>query len=340
MMMNVIKKFRIVSWILILFIAQGFTSEFKNVGHSGANFLQIPVEARGAALGNAMVAQVQGVSGLYWNPGAVVLAEGSQVLLSTVNWIADTRLHMLGVVHQMGRFGAVGLQIRALTMDEMEITTEYQPNGTGQYFNAGDYAIGATYALQLTDRFSFGGTVKYVYEYIWEANSAAIAFDFGSLYRTKFYNLRLGMRLSNFGTQLKMEGEPIDNKPEQVANSGLSYEGDPRLTRISEEYDLPQTFHFGIAIDPLQNDLHRLTVAAQASDPNDNRPRLGFGGEYAFREIVMLRLGFKSGYDEQNISAGIGFAFKMGNFSSWFDYAFTNFGILGDIHHLTLRMAF
>ncbi len=315
-------------------------SDFKNVGHSGANFLQIPVNAAGAGLGNAYTAHVRGVEGLYWNPAAIVFSERTEVLLSTADWVIDTRLSFLGITHNFGRMGALGASITAFTMDEMEITTELQPNGAGQFFEAGNYAFGLSYALKLTDRFSFGGTAKYVYEYIWEAHSSAIAFDFGSVYQTDFYNLRIGMQLANFGSQLEMEGAPIDDKPGQIAQSGLSYASDPRLTRLSQEYSLPQIFNFGIAIDPLKSTENRLTLLAEASDPNDNDPRLNFGAEYAFREMFMLRGGYKSGYDEQSFSAGLGIKLNLAKVDSRFDYAFSDFGLLGNIHYLSFRVGF
>ena len=66
--------------------------DFENVGHSGANFLQIPVDPVGAALGNSYVALANGVDGLYWNPGAIGYTDGTELLLSTADWILDTRI--------------------------------------------------------------------------------------------------------------------------------------------------------------------------------------------------------------------------------------------------------
>jgi len=171
---------------------------FRNVGYAGANFLKIPVEPVGAALGNAIVARADGVLGLYWNPGAIAQSEKTEILASTVDWIADTRVSFLGVIHPLP-FGTLGISATALTMKEMEITTEYLPGGTGQFFGAGSYAFGLSYSTRIIDRFSFGITAKYIYEYIWETHGSTFAFDLGSVYITDFQNLRIGMRIANFG---------------------------------------------------------------------------------------------------------------------------------------------
>lgn len=314
-------------------------SDFKNVGHSGANFLQIPVEPVGAALGNAYVAGARGVDGLYWNPGAIAFTEGTEVLLSTADWIVDTRVSYAGISRDLGRYGAVGISLTALTMDDMEITTEFEPEGTGRFFSAGDYAAGLTYALALTDRFSFGGTVKYVYEYIWDANAGTVAFDFGSVYRSDFRNLRIGMRMANFGPNMTMGGDPIDGKGDDLVNV-TDPDTDPRLDRIGEDFSLPQVFTAGIALDPVRSEEHRLTVMASATDPNDNDTRVNVGGEYGFHEVLILRGGWKGGYDEQGLSAGVGIRLNVSDVRSRLDYGFSDFGILGSIHHLSFRVGF
>lgn len=324
---------------LISFPAESYGQGFSNVGSASANFLKIPVEPVGAALGNSMVATNQGILGLYWNPGSIAYTEGTEFLVSQVNWIADTRVSFAGITQSLG-FGSIGLSLTALTMGEMEITTENAPGGTGAFFNAGSYAVGFTYGMKIIDRFSFGGTIKYIYEYIWETNGSALLFDLGSVYQTDFYNMRIGMRLANFGGNVKFKGDPIDNKPKVIENSGISYPYDPRLDRISPEYQLPQLFNVGISMDPVQMDGHKLSILASVNDPNDNNTQLSFGSEYVWQEMLFIRLGYKSGYDEQNISAGLGVKVNVGNLTPQIDFAYSSFGKLGDVLFLGLRLIF
>lgn len=323
--------------LTILIIISANAGEFRNVGHSGANFLQIPPDAAAAAMGNSSIAMSQGTAGLYWNPASISIGEGTEIQLSGVDWILDTRLFHAGAVKNFGlNKGAVGIWMTALTMDKMEITTESQPDGTGEYFNAGNIALGAVYAKAFTDRFNFGCSVKWVYEYIWEASSSAAAFDFGSVYRTDFRNLRLAMNISNFGGAMQMSGSPIDDKLAHEAS--LDEDNNPREERLADDYSLPQLFNVGIAVDPFSDADSRLTITAMANNPNDNQTRVSFGGEYAFKEKFFLRAGLKTGYDEQTFSGGVGFNFNTATNSASVDYAFSEFGILGYIHHLTFKV--
>lgn len=325
--------------LMILFISITWGQGFSNVGSAGANFLKIPVDAAGAALANSNVASVTGVSGLYWNPAAIAFTKGTEFSVSRVNWIADTYLSHIGVAHNIG-FGTIGVSLSALTMDDMEITTETNPTGTGEYFTSGSYAAGLSYGLQIIDRFSFGGTVKYIYEYIWDTHGSTVLFDFGSIYQTDFYNLKIGMRLTNFGGNVTFTGEPIDNKDDAIKNSGITYPYDPRLERVSKDYQLPQLFNVGISFDPLHDETHKLTVTAAVNDPNDNNTQLLFGGEYVWDDMLFLRVGYKSNYDEQDISAGFGVKIKTGTLTPQVDFAYSAFGKLGSVMFFGLKMSF
>ena len=312
---------------------------FSNVGYAGANFLKIPVEPVGAAMGNSLVASAEGVTGLYWNPGAIAFTEGTELALSRVNWLSDTRVSFFGVAQRVGP-GVIGLSVTALTMDDMEITTETSPAGTGTYFSAGSYAIGLSFGAKIIDNFSFGGTAKYVYEYIWETHASTYAFDFGSVYLTNFHNMRIGMRLANFGADGVFVGSPIDNKPDAVTQSGISYSYDPRLDRVSKEYALPQIFNVGISIDPVVMEGHKVTITAAVNDPNDNNSQLEFGAQYGWQDMVFLRAGYKSGFDEQNLSVGLGLKTNLAGTDSRLDFAYAAFGRLGGTSFLSLRVGF
>jgi len=333
------KNKRISAALLIcLFVSVvSFGQGFSNVGSAGANFLKIPVEPVGAALGNSNIASVQGIQGLYWNPGALASTKGTEVIFSQVNWIADTRLSFLGVAQNIG-IGTVGLSLTALSMDAMEITTETEPNGTGAFFNSGSYAVGLSYGMNIIDRFSFGVTVKYIYEYIWDTHGSTYLFDFGSIYKTDFYNMRIGMKLANFGGNMIFTGAPIDNKPDVIAGSGISYPYDPRLERVSQEFTMPQLFNVGISIDPYYSNEHKVTLTAAVNDPNDNNTQLAFGGEYVWQDMLFLRLGYKSGYDEQKLSAGIGVKVSVGSLTPQIDFAYASFGKLGSVIFFGFRL--
>ena len=312
---------------------------FSNVGRAGSNFLKIPVDASGAALGNALVAHASGVDGISWNPGALGFTEGTELMFTTVDWIIDSRVSFLAVAQRVGP-GTVGASLTALTMDQMEITTEEQPDGTGSYFRAGSYCASLSYGMRVIDRFSFGLSVKYLYDYIWETHGSTFAFDLGSVYLTNFHNLRIGMRIANFGGNITFSGSPVDHKAASIPHDTVAVVNDPRLERVAKDYTLPQVFNVGIAIDPLVSENHRLTFLAGVNDPVDNNAQIVTGVEYAYQDFLFLRAGYKEGYDEQKLSFGVGLRADLFDTFARLDYAWVDLGRLGGSNSITLRAIF
>ena len=312
-------------------IAQG------NLGQSGANFLQIHATPRGAALGGAVVAVSEGANALYWNPAGALATENLELSLNHTRWFMDTRLTYAGVVKRIGRSSAAGLSALSYSMDEMEITTVEQSEGTGEYFGASDLALGGSYVQSMTDHFTFGITVKYVQETIWNEQASQMAFDVGSLYRVDFFNLRLGMAVRNFAGKMIFEGENIDRRIREEQERDL--ENNPRAERLIPEFRLPQTFQLGIAFDPIALETGSLTLLADANIPSDNVQRMSFGAEYLYRNVAFLRGSYRLNYDLGQWALGGGVRVSMGGVETHLDYAFSMEGVLGNIHRIGVRFA-
>lgn len=305
-----------------------------NLGQAGANFLQIPAEPRGAALGNAIVALTEGAPSLYWNPAGAAFTDKVDVYFGHSNWFLDTRLVYGAAVISLGQWGAIGIHAMSFYMDEMEITTVYESDGTGQFYDAGDLAAGITYARTLTDRFSFGVTAKYVHEYIWDETASQLAFDVGSMYRTDFYNLRLGMAVRNVGGKLSFSGDNIDARLEEEAER--DQDNNPREERLTPDFRLPQIFQLGIAFDPISNESVSWTLLTDVDVPSDNKQRVTFGTEIAFMNIAFIRGGYRMGFDEGQFSLGAGIQLPLGGTRTRIDYAFSTRGVFGGIHQFGL----
>jgi predicted porin len=203
--------------------------------------------------------------------------------------------------------------------------------------------MGLTYAYNLTDRFSLGGTVKYIQSKIWNTSASAFAMDFGVLFHSDIYGLRIAATITNFGTPMKMDGKDLlvqhDIDPNNYGNN------DQILASLqTDEFPLPLTFRIGLAMDVLNNEEHRVTLAADALHPNDNDESLNVGGEYMFNNLIAFRVGYKSLFldnSEEGLTAGVGLNY---NFTSDFgvrvDYAYQDFGILDYTQHFSLGIKF
>jgi hypothetical protein len=329
---------------IILLIAVALPADAQTkVGTSVAQFLGIPVGPRGAALGGAFVALSNDVSALYYNPGAISQPGNSQFLVSHTNWLVDTKFDWVGVMINLDGQSAIGVSITQLDYGEELITTEINQDGTGETWNASDIAVGLTYARTLTDRFSIGGTAKYIQQKIWNVSASAFAMDVGLKYRTDFNGLIIGMSISNFGTDMRLDGKdlfrPIDTDPN---NTGTNKTIVARLK--TDDWPLPLFFRAGVSMDIVQMDDIRFTAAADALRPSDSAETLNIGGEFAWRESVFIRGGMNSLFlpeRENGFSVGGGARYELSavNFVS-FDYAYQDFGKFGGIQSFAIGITF
>ncbi len=324
------RHYSIILTLILLAATFGMLMAQGNLGQSGANFLQIAVEPRGAALGGGGVALAEGAAALYWNPAGAIYTENFDINLSYTNWFLDTKLAYGAVTKNFGSLGTFGLSVTSFYMDDMEITTVYASEGTGEYYTAGDIAIGLSYARSLTDRFTFGVTAKYVQEKIWNETANQIALDIGSLYKTDFYNLRIGMSVRNFAGKMKFSGDDIDQRIKEEEERQQA--GNPRIERLTPEFRLPQTFQLGVAFDPITAENWNLTFISDVDVPNDNEERVIFAMEYEFQNFAYLRGAYRLNYDEGSYSLGGGLDIKLSGVNSRLDYSFSTHGLLGDVH--------
>src|SRR5688572_23067726 len=112
---------------------------FEKVGTFGGQFLKIGVGARGAGMGGAYVAMADDATSVFWNAAGIARLDPdkSQLSLNHATWPADLSFEQVGYVFHMKRIpGAFAVHARALTMSPMEVTTAFQPYGTGQTFDA------------------------------------------------------------------------------------------------------------------------------------------------------------------------------------------------------------
>jgi hypothetical protein len=71
--------------------------------------------------------------------------------------------------------------------------------------------------------------------------------------------------------------------------------------------------------------------------PRDDDAKAHLGGEYGLYQIVYLRLGYQFGYDEKNVSFGMGIKYK--NYA--IDYALLPYkSDMGDVHCVSLDIEF
>jgi hypothetical protein len=228
-------------------------------------------------------------------------------------------------------------------MGEMEVRTEDMQDGTGEFFNASDMALSVSYGFSLTDRFALGLNVKYLLQRIWKESAQGFAIDIGTIYQTGITGLRIGAALTNFGTDMRMEGDDLlvyhDIDPYQSGNNDRLF-----AELQTQTWPLPLNFQLGVAMDVIQNQLHRLTLATDAIHPIDNQESIHLGSEYALMERYFIRLGYRSLFlnnSEEGLTVGGGISMALlGNFRISIDYAYADFGRLQNAQRFSINLRF
>lgn len=313
------------------------------VGTSSSPFLGISIGARAAAMGGAFVAVANDASALYWNPGGISRLEKSQVLVSHTQWLVDTDFNWAGIVLNVGGGNALGLSVTQLDYGEEDVIDELNQEGTGARWSASDLAVAVSYARTMTDRFSIGGSFKYIEQKIWNERATAVAFDVGLVFVTQFNELRLGMSISNFGSDLKYAGKDllkrIDTDPDNSGNNETIV-----AALKTDEWPLPLFFRVGVAYDLLRAARTKVTLAADALRPSDNTGVLNVGTEVAIHDLLFLRGGYKSLFrddSEEGLTLGAGLKYNLGAAGIVsLDFAYADFGLLDKVQIYSLGFNF
>jgi long-subunit fatty acid transport protein len=337
------KRISLLAGLVLLFFASASLQAqlFPNlggqrVGISAYQFLKIGGGARAEGMGEAFVAVANDASSLYWNPAGMTQFSDNQILFAHTEYVVDMQHEFLASVYHLTPTDAVGFSMANLHTQDIPITTEYQPFGTGSYYTYADLALALSYSRKMTDQFSFGITTRYVTETLGDLKMNGTMIDLGTYYWTGLGTTRFAVDISNFGPNVSPSG------------SVTSLTGGTLST--FQNFSPPTQFKLGFAMDPITSEGQRLTVTGELQHPNDNAENLHFGAEYQWQQWLWLRAGIKRTIDEaifaasqssaSDYSLGIGVASSVGNTSIHFDYAFSNFNELGGVHRIDLQMGF
>jgi hypothetical protein len=321
------KKFLFVFAIsLLLMHGIGF-SQVSKAGTTSAKFLSVGVGPRANAMGGAFTSIASDATALYWNPAGISDFEKYQAFFNYTNLFndLDINLNYFAFVIPAAELGSFGLSVTALDYGEMDVTTEYYPEGTGEKFSAASYAFGLSYAKTLTEWFSAGITVKYITEKIFNSSANGFAFDAGTLFITPFYGVKFAAMISNYGPPMSMSGEDLliryDPDPSRQGNNETL-----DAYYKTDGFELPLNLQIGISKDFQFFDGQKLIVAIDATHPSDNYEYANIGAEFSFLDnLIAVRGGYSGLFLEDNqegLTLGVGLNYGLGIFSFGFDYSY------------------
>ena len=160
-------------------------------------------------MGGAFVGVADDASAVFWNAAGIarIDPDKSELSLNHATWPAELSFDQIGYVFHLKRIpGAFGVHARALSMDPMVETTAFQPDpeiGTGAHLRRRhDDARASPTRGPFTDKFSAGVTANLVHEGLADLSQQTFAFDIGTLYDVGTLGMKIGMAISNIGSQI------------------------------------------------------------------------------------------------------------------------------------------
>ncbi|MCX6187052.1 MAG: hypothetical protein NTU43_08665, partial [Bacteroidetes bacterium] len=134
---------------------------------------------------------------------------------------------------------------------------------------------------------------------------------------------------SNFGMNVSPEGDV----------SVLKLSGNQKISNYSE-VSAPAAFRVGVAFDPINKGMHKLTLAGQLNHPTDNNETFSTGAEYSYKRLLHVRSGWEFGADESYNFPPLGMGIKLpfSNCPLTIDYSMVSKQRLGNLNRITLAL--
>jgi len=331
--------------LMISLQSQLVFSQQQKLAQTGMKFLNVSLDARSSAFGDAVTSLETNSSAMFYNPASMAwLKRIGDVTFGSTRFIADINYYNGAVAFapEGGSYGVFGLSFTSV--DYGDFLGTVRANNEQGYVDVGTFsptamAVGFGYAKTLSEKFSVGANVKYVRQSLGtsvvgdlvadpfqgyisgttEENKLDVfAFDFGILYRTGYKSLNIGMSVRNFAREVKYKSEGF------------------QLPLI---FQLGASFNFADIMDVDKNE-HSFLVSIDANHPRDYPEQIMIGVEYTFMNLLSFRGGFSAPNDERNFSAGVGLRKDIGGVDLGVDYSYTPFGVFNDVHRISLNFAY
>ena len=167
-------------------------------GRSGLGFLQLPANARLAALGSRHFTLPGAEATLFiQNPALLDSTKSQNLALSLMPYLADTRLVNLAYAHSFKKMkGTWGGGIQYLDYGTLTQTDDLG-NTLGE-FRAADYALSVGYGNTIQN-ITVGGSVKMVGSSLESYRLWGLALDWGAVFRHPKRDLTAGFVVKNLG---------------------------------------------------------------------------------------------------------------------------------------------
>ena len=322
-------------------------AQSSRMGSASSTQLLVVPSAKHLSGGGA-VASAQGMDAIFWNPAGLAASENNiDAIFSNRQYIADISNSFFGVATTFGEY-KMGVNVRTFNMGDIDETTVYFPDGTGQVFTPNFSILGASVARKLTENTSVGLNANLIREGFGRVSATGVAYDFGVQHKglAGLENLEVGFALKNFGQPMKYDGEGLG----VFATASGSDRPEDYYKVDAASFDLPFVFDMGLKYNVAGADLG-VTYTSNYYSTDELKLYAG----YVLEGLGSVGVGFQTSGAAQeldgdddwytNPSDGVSFgaSLDMSRFigtNMSVDYAVGRMGDFGTNYIVALRIAF
>lgn len=301
-----------------------------NIQSTAVPFLMISPDARSGGMGNLSLAMSPETNDLFGNIAKLPsLKEDRSFLINYTPWLKDLGLNDVylasaGYYKRINDRSSFNSSLRFFSLGDIQFTD--QDNNALASQRPSEFSIDAGYSLMLTEKLSFGITLRYIHSKLVQGSYGTTAIDYKagntassdiSLYYKQNEDLQgfhAGLLLSNLGGKISYTNES-KNKSFIPANMGVG-------VGYLSKFDADNSFELGIDVNRLmvpttpidgdeatKNQYYQQSVisswfnsfSSKYGMPLGESLKVSVGGEYNYADRFYLRAGY---YVDNNKNLG------------------------------------
>ncbi|MBE77099.1 MAG: hypothetical protein CMG41_05115 [Candidatus Marinimicrobia bacterium] len=237
-------KKHIIASIVIIVVSSLVLGQNSRMGSASSTQLLVVPSAKHLSGGGA-AATATGMDATFWNPAGLAMGENNvDAIFSNRQYFADIDNSFFGIATNIGDY-KMGVNVRTFNIGDVNETTVFYPDGTGQVFTPNFSILGATFARKLSDNTSVGLNANLIREGFGRVAATGVAYDLGVQYKGLLgrEGLDVGFVLKNFGSPMKYDGEGLG-----VMASPVDGDRPVEYYKVdAASFDLPFVFDMGLS---------------------------------------------------------------------------------------------
>ena len=340
-------KKQLIFSLAVVILSSFVLGQNSRMGSASSTQLLVVPSAKHLSGGGA-AATATGMDAAFWNPAGMAYSENNtDMIFSNRQYIADIENNFFGISSSFGSY-KLGLNVRTFNIGDIDETTVYYPDGTGQKFTPNFSIMGSTLSSKITDNTSVGLNVNYIRESFGRVSASGFAYDLGVQYKNVLQRegLNVGFVMKNFGKPMKYDGTGLG----VFATSNDADRPTEYYKVDAAAFDLPFTFDMALSYNISGADLG-VTYTSNYYSTDE----LKLSAAYNLAGLGSVGVGFQMSGDAQEIQDGddwytnpsdgvsFGASLDMSRFvgaNLSVDYSMVPMGDFGTNSIVALRVAF